>query len=119
MGFEKGELEALHKLKTIVDPLQGEILAIHVDISNTHFYTNRMDRFKAVVGDLPNVSFIVNDEHFIKNGLLAVAKKNDLDAIALLTHKRNIFTELFNYSQAKNLAYHMSMPVLGLPMQAL
>ena len=43
--------------------------------------------------------------HFIEN--------YRIDILAILTHKRNFFQELFTYSMTKKMAYHLKVPILA------
>ena len=41
-------------------------------------------------------------------------QENDIDILAMVTHKRSFLEELFNYSQTKMMSYHADTPILSI-----
>ncbi|HZV71675.1 MAG TPA: universal stress protein [Saprospiraceae bacterium] len=48
----------------------------------------------------------------INEGLESFVKEKNIDLLALLSHKRNWFEDLFSKTRAKNISFHQSIPLL-------
>lgn len=48
----------------------------------------------------------------INEGLENFVKENKIDLLALLSHKRNWFEDLFSKTRAKNISFHQTIPLL-------
>ncbi|HEX5003654.1 MAG TPA: universal stress protein [Bacteroidia bacterium] len=57
---------------------------------------------------------VIHSHHF-RESIEQFSMDIDADAIAMITHHRNVFESLFDPSQAKKMAYHMNTPLLAIP----
>jgi nucleotide-binding universal stress UspA family protein len=48
--------------------------------------------------------------------LTAFLEEQEIDLVAMVTHKRNFLEELFHYSKTKAMSYHSRTPVLSFPL---
>jgi len=57
---------------------------------------------------------VIHSNHF-RESIEQFSLDIDADAIAMITHHRNVFESLFDPSQTKKMAYHMNTPLLAIP----
>ena len=74
-----------------------------------------MTAFKADIQGDDKMTFEVLEGNDVKKAIFDYLAANPIDIIAMLTHKRNFFEELFNFSKTKRLAYHSKTPILAIP----
>jgi nucleotide-binding universal stress UspA family protein len=58
----------------------------------------------------------LSGNHF-KESLEDWIKKNDIDVLVMLTHKRGVIEGVFNHSVTKKMTYHTNIPLLGIPVR--
>jgi nucleotide-binding universal stress UspA family protein len=114
VNFEEAEAKALKKVIAFAQDFGSQIHCLHVDVSHTHELTHKMDSWKAKFAENKNVQFQVIGGTSVVKDVLAYVEKHDIDMLAMLTHKRNFFQELFTFSYTKKLAYHAHKPLLAL-----
>ncbi len=113
--YKEEEKKALEKVIAITGPFHPEIFCINVDLAHTDPITHRMDRFSADFRERENIRFQVLDGNDIREVITTFLKKNRIDVLAMVTHKRNFLEELFNYSRTKMMSYHAETPILSIP----
>ncbi|RMD75354.1 MAG: universal stress protein, partial [Bacteroidetes bacterium] len=113
--FAEEEKKALYKVLEFAswfdDP---KISVIHVDVGHTESIAHKMDAFKKEFEGKPNLEFVVIDATTIEKGLQMYLEAHKVDILCMLTHKRGVLEELFNYSVAKKMAYHLTTPILAI-----
>jgi nucleotide-binding universal stress UspA family protein len=118
-SYKEEEKKALQKLTEIAADFDAEIHCINVDIAHTSELTNQMAAFKADVQGYDKMTFEVLEGNDVKKAIFDYLAANPIDIIAMVTHKRNFFEELFNFSKTKRLAYHSKTPLLAIPAELL
>ncbi len=114
VNFEEEEAKALRAVMDFAGLFGANVHCLHVDVSHTHEMTHKMDNWKAQFTADKNVQFEVVDGTNVVKAVLDYVDRNDIDMLAMLTHKRNFFQELFTFSYTKKLAYHAHKPLLAL-----
>jgi nucleotide-binding universal stress UspA family protein len=114
VSFEEEEAQALKKVLDFANVFGSQVHCLHVDVSHTHDLTQGMNAWKERFADNKNIQFEVIDGTSVVNSVLSYVEKNDIDMVAMLTHKRSFFQELFTLSYTKKLAYHAHKPLLAL-----
>lgn len=117
--FAKEDEVALQQLQQLFAPFQPNIHAINVDLAHTEQYTHRKDAFAAAFTDHSRLSFEVLDGTDIYETITDYLSKHNIDILAMVTHRRNFFQELFHFSRTKQMAYHVDTPVLALKVSPL
>ncbi|MCB0583191.1 MAG: universal stress protein [Phaeodactylibacter sp.] len=112
--YKDEERKALEKVIAITAPFRPEIHCINVDLSHTESITHQMDAFRASFKGQDNLQFHVLEGNDIKEAIFDFLEKNDIDILAMVTHKRNFLEELFNYSRTKTMSYHARTPVFSI-----
>ena len=113
-GYTDEDCLAIEKVMDWAGHFDANVYCVHVDSSHTESITHRMDKFKEKFGDNLSIHFINVDVFDIREGLTHFVEEEKVDILAMLTHKRSFFEELFHYSQAKQMSYHTNVPILSI-----
>jgi nucleotide-binding universal stress UspA family protein len=119
VSFQDDELKGYQKLLEIISPFHANIHCLNVDLAHTEEITHRMDQFKKALhaneSGNATLTFKVLDGTDVREALTDYMEEHSVDILAMVTHKRNFFEELFRYSRAKEMSYHSNMPILSIP----
>jgi len=117
VSFQEEELLGYEKLLDIIAPFKARIHCLNVDLSHTENITHRMEEFqkKLDARGEEDTEFVVLDGTDVRKVITDYMQENRVDVLAMVTHKRNFFEELFRYSRAKEMSYHSNMPILSIP----
>ena len=111
--FTDTEKKALLRIEDLAKRFGADVYCVNVDTAHTHFYHQRMQKLKEEMGEKPNLHFDVLDGSYVYEELITYLKKQDIDVLAMVTHRRTFLQELFNYSKTKMMSYHSQTPVLS------
>lgn len=114
-NYQSKEQKGLAKLRELFSNFAPHIHCVNVDLAHTEAYHQRMDDFSAAAGEADNLSFHVLDGTDFQTVLTAFLDEMEIDILAMVTHQRTFFEELFHYSKTKALSYHSRTPILSLP----
>lgn len=112
--FGEEEQLTLHLLQKMFAAFEPNIHCLNVDLAHTEVYTNKMEKFAAAFTDQSKLQFKVLDGTDIYDVITEYMEEQRVDLLAMVTHKRNFFAELFHYSKTKQMVYHSHTPVLAL-----
>ena len=112
--FTEEEKKALDKVLEFAKGFGAEVHLVNVDTAHTHFYTQRMEEIKKEYADEKLLTCHVLNGTELYGPLNAFLNEQNVDILAMLTHKRTFFQELFNYSHAKSMSYQSNTPVLSI-----
>lgn len=119
INFQDEEVQGYQKLLQIIAPFKANIHCLNVDLTRTEDITIQMEQFKEKLNayDSGNAkaTFNVLDGTDVREALTDYITTHKVDVLAMVTHKRNFFEELFRYSRAKEMSYHSNMPILSIP----
>ena len=115
-NFEESDFLALDKLEKLVKPLDVSITFAHVCEKSSEKWDNlKMEGLKKYVGEkFPKTQIdfdLVKNEDFWV-GMESYVRNKDIDIISLTTHRRNIFSRIFNPSVGKRMLFHSTTPLL-------
>lgn len=113
--YAEEEKKALRWLVDWSKLFPAHIHCLHVDLSHTEDLTHNMDAFRNEFSSLGKLSFAVVDGNDFEPAVTDFLAATKADALAMVTHKRNFFQELFSYSRTKKMMYHLKTPVMSLP----
>lgn len=113
--FDEENASALVYIAELAKELEAKVACFHVDIGHKEQYTHNMEKVSNQLEWNKDMHFEVIDGIVLLDEIEQYAKKNDIEVIAMLTHKRGFFKELFHMSHAKQLSYNTSIPILGMP----
>ena len=110
--YAEEEMIALKKVLEFASPFNAQVYCINVDVAHTDFVLKRMDQLKSSFEGYTNLHFEVLDGISMEATVAKYLEDNAIDMVAMVTHRRSFFVELFNYSQTKKMVYHSKTPVL-------
>lgn len=113
---EKAMLEVL-KFAALFDRCQ--VICVHVCKEGQEQKESEFNALKWKYRGNTNLHFEMLVSRDILEALNEFLELNQVDVVAMLTHKRSFFKELFNYSRAKRLIYHSRIPLLSIPAEIL
>ncbi len=115
-NFEEHDFIALDKLLKLVKPFECKVICLHINQGNDAKLDDAMleGMREALCEKYPYAAF---DCRLIHNKDLPVAidrfiQENQIDVLALTTHRRNLLTRFFNPSIARKLVLHSQTPIL-------
>jgi len=115
-NFDKSDGIAIKKLIEISKPLEIHISVVHIDVTSDNPFINYdLTHFKEKY--IGNVDQVKMDFDLIVNknkarGIENYITDNEIDIIAVTSHKRNIITSLFKPSLTKELLFRLDIPIL-------
>lgn len=115
-NFEESDFLALDKLEKLVKPLDVSITFAHVCEKSLAKWDNlKMEGLKKYVSEkFPKTQIdfdLVKNEDFWV-GMESYVRRKEVDIISLTTHRRNIFSRIFNPSVGKRMLFHSTTPLL-------
>ncbi len=115
-NFESTDFIALDKLHKLLNPFEIKVICLHVNQGNNGSLDEAMleGMREALCEKYPYTGF---DCQLVHNKNLPEAidefiQENKVDVLALTTHRRNIFTRLFNPSISHEMVMHSKTPIL-------
>lgn len=115
ISYQEEEIKAFQKVLELAKPFQANIHCVNVDLAHTSAYTGRMEQFQTQLPAYEHTQFEVLNGIDVKESLSKYMDEHQLDILAMVTHKRSFFQELFRYSRAKDLSYYTDVPILSIP----
>lgn len=114
-NFDDKDLVAFDKLMQLMKPFRFKIHFIHYlqkeDTWSEIKLSGIKEYFAKYYPSQPIVYDLLRGEDMLAS-IDSYIKQNKIDVIALTTHKRNIFTRLFNPSVARKMVFHSNTPML-------
>ena len=114
-NFDDKDLIAFEKLMQLMKPFRFRVHFIHFDQKENAWTEIKLSGIKEYFSKFyPDLEI---EYHVLRgNDILTVfddfIHHNKIDVISLTTHKRNIFTRLFNPSIARKMVFHTDTPML-------
>ncbi len=91
----------------------AQLKCFHIDLAHTEAYTLKMQALASKFDGNRNITFDVVEGNNLLDEIQNYVEMHQADVLAMMVHKRNFFQELFNQSNAKQLAYKSNIPVLA------
>jgi len=115
-NFETHDFIAMDKLLKLVKPFGCKVICLHINKGNNGELDEAMldGMREALCEKYPDASFDCKLVHS-KNLTEAIdqfIQENNIDVLALTTHRRNLLTRIFNPSVARKLILHSKTPIL-------
>ena len=115
-NFDDSDFISLRKLMTLVRPFNMKINCAHITVEGyTSLDVVRMDSLKVHLKkeyDDYDISCEVIRHENVVQGIQDYIEDNEIDLIALTTHKRGIIERFFNPSIARKMLFHSHVPLL-------
>lgn len=111
-NFTPEDAKLIESLRKFRDAIGCHLHIIHID---TNVETNSAEQLKSFCERWQNDKNITKHcipHHDINEGLDEFVKEKNIDLLALLSHKRTWFEELFQKNRAKELSFQHAIPLL-------
>lgn len=115
-NFESNDFIAIDRLMKLIAPFNTKVLCLHVDMgNNTKVDEAMLEGMKeALCEKYPQATF---ECHLVRNRKFPEAvdqfiKDQQIDVLALTTHRRNLLTRLFNPGITRKMVMHTHTPLL-------
>ncbi len=102
-------IEAVRKFQSFIG---GHLHLIHINASSDADAEERMKAFSAPWKNDKSMTCHCIDHKNVNDGLEESMEKLNIDLMAILSHRRTWFDELFEVNRAKELSYSTSIPLL-------
>lgn len=115
-NFESTDFIALDKLYKLLKPFETNVICLHVNQGNNGELDEAMleGMREALCEKYPYAGFdckLVHNKN-LPDAIDQFIQENKVDVLALTTHRRNIFTRLFNPSITREMVMHTKTPIL-------
>ncbi len=114
ISFQPEEEKALQRIIDFAAMFGARIHCVNVDLFSSDIEKPEMEALKRKFVDYPNLIFKIIQGADLEKALQKYLLENNIDILAMVTHRRNFFQELFSGSQTKKMAYHSSVPILAI-----
>ncbi|MDR3704518.1 MAG: universal stress protein [Paludibacteraceae bacterium] len=114
-NFEPKDLLAFEKLVEFLQPLKYKVHFVHIEQNKDAWNEIKLAGIKQYFNkQYPDIEtdYILIQDKEILTALDSFVKEKNIDIISLTTHKRNIFSRLFNPSIARKMIFHANTPML-------
>lgn len=114
--IQKGDFDTLKKITDFCRIYDCELILLHIGDENDSFVKEKLEELtKKIVNDLgikkADYKIVLNDD--VLEGINEYVKSHEVDIIAMVTHKRNLFARLFSSSLTNKMAFHTEVPLLS------
>ncbi len=111
--FRDKDKAALRQVIKIAKKTHATVKCLYVKTSNSDVSEATIGQWKTEFEHQPvKFSVVISDE--VKETILDFVSYKNIDILAMITHKRNFFSELFNPSLTQKLSNISSVPVLAM-----
>lgn len=108
----RGRLPVLKNIASIYD---AGIHVIHIeDKPESEIQYDHLERSLKEIFQGANFTFNILKSENVEESIFAFTENNNIDLLALLYHKQNLFNRLLKKSVTTNVAYHSEIPLLVL-----
>lgn len=113
--YNEGDVKTIDKLLLITKPLRAKIHCVHISTEEGKVSVQKMEDLKKNYADEISQGFMefknISSET-VMEGLSDYIEDNDVNIMAMLTHKRSFFMKLFDRSFTKKIAFKTNIPLL-------
>ena len=114
--FESNDFIAISRLLKLMAPFDTKVICVHVDQGNNPYLDQAMlEGMKEALDEkYPHSTFECHLIHHkdLPEAIDQFIAENQIDVLALTTHRRNLLTRLFNPSIARKMVLHTQTPLL-------
>jgi nucleotide-binding universal stress UspA family protein len=113
--FKSEEIAAIRRVVDFAARFEAKVSCVNVDLAHTEAFLNRAEAFEQTLEiEYPQFEIQILEGTNIRTAISQFMKAANMDMLAMVTHRRNFFQELFRFSRAKEMAYHLNTPILSI-----
>lgn len=110
--FDDADRLALHKVIGIAKKFHAKVKCLTVKTHGFDVSDEGMEYWKSEFKNEP-VDFFIVPHDDVKETIYDFIENQEIDVLAMVTHKRNFFEELFTHSLTQKLSYHSDKPIMA------
>ena len=116
--FSEESISAVKNALELLNELADKATLLHVNLPNLSFLStdeineNVSDFIKLSRLDETNLNIAFTSDHSVEDGVLNYAKRENADAVAIITHGRTGLSHFFGGSISEDLVNHSKLPVV-------
>jgi len=118
-NFTPDDALMIQSARKFRDAMGCQLHVIHIDTSGTEAGKQQMNTFYEPWAQDKKMTAHCLSHKDINEGLEVFIKANEIDVLAILSHRRSWFDEIFKKNRAKELSYQQSIPLLVYQMENL
>lgn len=111
--FRDKDKSALRQVLKIAKKAHAKVKCLYVKTSKSDVTEETINQWKNEFGN-EAVDFIITNSDLVKETILDFVSHKNIDILAMITHKRNFFSELFNPSLTQKMSNISIVPVLAM-----
>lgn len=111
--FRDKDKEALREVLKIAKKTFAEVKCLYVKTASSDVSTEVINNWKSEFEGQP-VKFSVVNSELVKETIMDFVSHKNIDILAMITHKRNFFSELFRPSMTQKISNLSVVPVLAM-----
>ncbi|MGX7668935.1 universal stress protein [Flavobacterium pedocola] len=110
--FNDYDQVALHRVISIAKKFHANVKCLAVKTDSFKVTNEGVEYWKSEFKNEPVEFFIIPNDN-VKDTIMDFVDSQQIDMLAMVTHKRNFFEELFTHSLTQKLSYHIETPILA------
>lgn len=111
--FRDKDKDSLRQVIKIAKKTAAKIKCLYVKTSKSDVSDETINQWKTEFENEP-VTFLIVKSDFVKENIMDFVSHKNIDILAMITHKRNFFSELFNPSLTKKISDISIVPILAM-----
>ncbi len=114
--LQDGDESVVKSLVVFCRLFKATITILHIGKSETDEIKEKLERFKQKVAEVTNYSrldYQVFSHPSVPEGISKYLEENNVNLLAMVSHKRNLFSQLFSASLTKKMAFHSEIPLMA------
>ncbi|NNC95664.1 MAG: universal stress protein [Chitinophagales bacterium] len=114
--FDKSDFKSMGSLLKLARKLDAKVTSLHIKTEKGINEDVKLDDWQEYFWSEVKsgiVKFAMIEDEDVMHGLNRYIEENDVDMIAMLTHKKSLTEKIFSRSMTKKMAYHSEVPILA------
>jgi len=111
--FREKDKKALKQVLKIAKKANANVKCLYVKTSKSDVTEETINEWKQQF-ESESVQFLITNSDLVKETILDFISNKNIDILAMITHKRNFFSELFNPSLAQKFSNISTVPILAM-----
>ena len=111
--FRDKDKSALRQVLKIAKKANAEVKCLYVKTSKSDVTEETVNQWKTEFEN-ESVTFLITNSDLVKETILDFISHKNIDILAMITHKRNFFSELFSPSLTQKFSNISTVPILAM-----
>lgn len=112
--YRQDEIHALNEVLNIAKRLEAKVKCLYVKTADYEFREDEITYWQSLFEDEKDLEFFIIPNEDVESAIEDFMVDENIDLLAMVTHKKNFFTRLFTASTTEKMAQHSKTPILAL-----